>query len=193
MIVLTGGEPLMRNDLEQCGQALYDRGFPWGMVTNGLLLSKKRFTGLEQAGLRSISVSLDGFEESHNRMRGRSESFKGALNAINIIVQSNLDVAFDVVTCVIQWNFSELPVLKEMLIKMGVKAWRLFAVFPIGRAAGNKNLQLDTAQFKGLFEFIHETRTEGRIKTDYGCEGFLGNYETEVRDNFFFCRAGTTI
>ena len=45
----------------------------------------------------------------------------------------------------------------------------------------------------GIFDFINDTRKEGRIKADYGCEGFLGNYETEVRDSFFFCRAGVTI
>ena len=193
MIVLTGGEPLMRNDLEQCGQALYDRGFPWGMVTNGLLFNKKRFMKLEQAGLRSITVSLDGFEEAHNRMRGHNESFKNALDAVRIIAQSDFDIVYDVVTCINQWNLNELPALKELLIEIGVKAWRLFTVFPIGRAAENKNLQLDVVQFKQVFDFIYETRKEGRIKIDYGCEGFLGNYETEVRDNFFFCRAGVTI
>jgi len=192
MIVLTGGEPLMRNDLELCGQALYDRGFPWGMVTNGLQFSKKRFIKLEQAGLRAITVSLDGFEESHNRMRGHNESYKNALNAVKIIAQSDFDIVYDVVTCVNQWNINELSALKEMLIEIGVKAWRIFTIFPIGRAAENKNLQLDPVQFKQVFDFIHDTRKEGRIKLNYGCEGFLGNYETEVRDTFFFCRAGVT-
>ncbi|MCL2878896.1 MAG: TIGR04133 family radical SAM/SPASM protein, partial [Treponema sp.] len=193
IVVLTGGEPLVRNDLAQCGQALYDRGFPWGMVTNGMLLDKKRFAALERAGLRSITVSLDGLEESHNRLRGSGESYKNALNAIRMIAQSNSGVVYDVVTCVNQWNLGELPALKELLIEIGVKAWRLFTIFPIGRAADNTNLQLDSAQFKQVFDFIRDTRTEGRIKTDYGCEGFLGNYETEVRDSFFFCRAGVSI
>jgi len=193
MIVLTGGEPLLRNDLEQCGHALYERGFPWGIVSNGFILDKKRFEKLEQAGLRSITVSLDGFEESHNRLRGHPESFKNAVNAIRMIAQSNYDVVFDVVTCANKWNLNELPKLKEFLIENGVKAWRIFTIFPVGRAAENKDLQLDAHQFKKLFDFISVTRKENLIKTNYGCEGFLGNYETEVRDNFFFCRAGITI
>jgi len=193
IVVLTGGEPLMRNDLEQCGKALYDRGFPWGMVTNGLLFNKKRFIKLEQAGLRSITISLDGFEESHNLMRGNSDSFDKALYAIRIIAEANSDIVYDVVTCVNQWNINELSALKELLIDTGVKSWRLFTVFPIGRAADNKNLQLNSEQFKQVFDFIHKTRKESRIKVEYGCEGFLGNYETEVRDNFFFCRAGITV
>ena len=193
MIVLTGGEPLMRKDLEQCGQVLHDRGFPWGMVSNGMLLNKKRFTRLEQAGLSAITVSLDGFEESHNRLRGHQESYANALNAIRIIAQSKTDLAFDVVTCVNHWNFNELHALKELLIETGVKAWRVFTICPIGRAADNQYLQLDSPQFKQVFDFIADARKEGSIKIDYGCEGFLGNYENEVRDGFFFCRAGVTI
>jgi radical SAM protein with 4Fe4S-binding SPASM domain len=48
-------------------------------------------------------------------------------------------------------------------------------------------------QFKELFEFIKATREEGLIKLNYGCEGFLGKYEGEVRDNFFICRSGINI
>ena len=35
-VIISGGEPLMRRDLEQCGRAIYEKGFPWGMVTNAL-------------------------------------------------------------------------------------------------------------------------------------------------------------
>ena len=43
MINVTGGEPLMRPDLERCGRAFYEREFPWGMVTNGLALTERRY------------------------------------------------------------------------------------------------------------------------------------------------------
>ena len=192
MIVLTGGEPLMRKDLEECGKELYNRGFPWGMVTNGYVLTKDRLISLLKSGLRSITISLDGLENSHNWLRGKDQSYIKALNAIGL-VSSVDDLVYDVVTCVNQKNFEELPKLKEMLINMGVKEWRLFTIFPIGRAKENDLLQLTSNQFKDLFEFIKKTRQEGMIKISYGCEGFLGNYEGEVRDNFFFCRAGINI
>ena len=48
-------------------------------------------------------------------------------------------------------------------------------------------------QFVELFDFIKDTRKEGEINASYGCEGFLGKYEAEVRDEFFFCRAGISI
>ena len=42
-------------------------------------------------------------------------------------------------------------------------------------------------------EFIRKSRKEGRIHVSYGSEGFLGNYEAEVRDTFFACRAGISV
>ena len=66
MIVLTGGEALLRKDLEKTGVSLYERGFPWGLVTNGMLLNKQRLDSLLHAGLRAVTVSLDGMKESHN-------------------------------------------------------------------------------------------------------------------------------
>ena len=46
LIVISGGEPLMRKDLVDVGEALYKRGYPWGMVTNGLALTEDRFRRL---------------------------------------------------------------------------------------------------------------------------------------------------
>ena len=191
MIVLTGGEALLRKDLEEIGRCLYEREFPWGFVTNGMLLDKQRLNGLLASGLRAVTVSLDGLEESHNWLRG-SNSFQKALQAIKLL-SAVPDLTFDVVTCVNQRNYHELSFIKELLIEAGVKAWRIFTIFPIGRAKENKELQLASNEFKALFDFIKQVRTENKILLNYGCEGFLGKYEGEVRDNFFICRAGINI
>ena len=85
-IIITGGEPLMREDLEKVGLALYRRGYPWGMVSNGLYLTKERLQRLMAAGLHSITISLDGFAEDHNWLRGHPESHHNALEAIKMLV-----------------------------------------------------------------------------------------------------------
>jgi len=192
MIVLTGGEALLRKDLEQIGMGLYSRGFPWGLVTNGMLLTPNRLNSLLDSGLRSITISLDGCEESHNWLRGAAKSYSSAIGAISLL-PAVPNLQYDVVTCVNQKNFQELDQVKELLISKGVKAWRVFTIFPIGRAKEHSELQLEPADFKKLFDFIVQTRKEGRIELNFGCEGFLGNYEREVRDNFFICRAGINI
>ena len=87
-------------------------------------------------------------------------------------------------------NQARLHELKNLLIGLGVKAWRLFSIFPKGRAENNPLLQLSPEEFKRMLDFIKQTRKEGIIKASYSCEGFLGDYEMEVRDTPFFCRAG---
>jgi radical SAM enzyme (rSAM/lipoprotein system) len=192
LIVFSGGEPLLRKDLEEAGLALYNRGFAWGMVTNGLLLDEKRLKSLINAGLRSITVSLDGFEDSHNWLRMNASSFKKAYHAISLLTKTS-NLRFDVVTCVHEKNIHELNSFKEFLVQTGLKEWRIFTIFPIGRAGTDADLQLSPQNFKALFDFIALTRKTSDIKLNYGCEGFLGAYEGEVRDNFFFCRAGINV
>ena len=192
MIVVTGGEPLMRKDLEECGRAIYQRGFPWGMVTNGLFLTRDRRDALMAAGLHSATLSLDGFATDHNWMRGNPHSFERAVEAIRMMVETPQLVS-DVVTCVNKHSLLRLPEMKEFLIGLGVKRWRIFTIVPMGRASTDQDLQLSNAEFRQVMDFIRATRKEGRIRLDYGCEGFLGNYEGEVRNHFFACQAGVTV
>ena len=164
-VVVSGGEPLMRRDLEECGRAIYEKGFPWGMVTNALHLTPQRWKGLLWAGIRQ---------------------------AIDMLVATG-GFVFDIVTCVNRRNYPKLDEIKDFLISKGVRRWRLFTVFPVGRAALDPMMRLTNEEFRGVFEYLKKTREEGRIQVDYGCEGFLGNYEGEVRTRFFSCQAGITV
>lgn len=192
MIVFTGGEPLLRNDLESVGMKLYQKGFPWGIVTNGMALNQKRLNSLMNAGLRAITISLDGLEESHNWLRGNVQSYFRAVNAIKLLPKTK-NLVYDVVSCINRKNFHELAQMRNLLINIGIKEWRIFTIFPVGRAKENPQLQLEPREFNGLFEFIKETRKDKKIRLNYGCEGFLGNYEKEVRDNLFHCQAGINV
>ena len=191
-IIISGGEPLMRKDIEECGAEIYRKGFPWGIVTNALHLTPERYQRLLASGMHSMAISLDGLEEDHNWMRGNENSFRMVSQAIDMLVATQ-NFVFDIVTCVTHRNYTKLDDIKEFLISKGVKRWRLFSVFPMGRAANDPMMHLDTEEFRGLFEYIKRTREEGRIRVDYGCEGFLGNYEGEVRNRFFGCQAGVTV
>ncbi len=191
-VVITGGEPLMRGDLEECAQEIKKRGYAWGMVTNGLALTPERFTKLMNAGLRSLTISLDGLEANHNLFRGNAHSFERAVRAIHMAA-SVKELTFDVMTCVNKKNLSELPQIHNMLVNLGVKRWRVSNVFPKGRAKDNPLFMLTNDEFRQTFEFIREAKKQGQINVNYDCEGFLGSYEKVVRDHPFFCWAGVNI
>lgn len=192
LVIVSGGEPLMRPDVAACGKRIYELGFPWGIVSNGRLMSPRKIDELLVSGMRSATISLDGFEPEHNWMRGTPDAFEHASRAIGILAKVP-DIGFDVVTCVNQRNFGTLEQFKEYLISIGLKRWRIFTIFPVGRAADDPELQLSGEQYRELMGFIERTRKEGRISLSYACEGFLGSYEGKVRDHMYTCQAGVSI
>lgn len=192
IVVMTGGEPLLRNDIELCGKEIRKRGIKWGIVSNGYLYNKEKHISLLNSGLGALTISLDGLEQSHNWLRNNNKSFSKVDEAIGLAVSSSR-LNFDVVTCVNQRNFPELTQIYNYLVNKGVKSWRLFTIVPIGRAKDHSELFLSNAQFKGLMDFICYLRKQKKIDVKFSCEGYVGKYETKVRDSFFFCRAGINI
>ena len=191
-VVLTGGEPLLRQDLEDCGRAIRKRGFRWSMVSNGYLYDELKHISLLNAGMGALTFSLDGMEENHNWLRNSKAIFKKVDKAIDLAVSSSR-LNFDVVTCVNQRNLSELQEIYDYLLHKGVKAWRLFTIAPIGRASAKEELMLKPGQLKRLMDFIVSKRSEKVMDVKFSCEGYVGQYESLVRDGFFFCRAGINI
>lgn len=200
-VSITGGEPLLRDDLEAVGREIIKRGYGWGIVTNGMLLTPQRFISLINAGMGSISFSIDGFEKEHTYLRINPQSYKKVCEGIKLAVdfqkQYGNRLIFDVITCVHSKNLEILPALRDDLIERGVTQWRIFSIFPEGRAEHN-DLSLTKEEYKKLMDFIVETRSykdkSGRsIHLNYACEGWLGNYELKARDYFFFCRGGINV
>lgn len=191
-VIFTGGEALLRPDLEACGLELYRRGFPWGLVSNGCLLDESRLERLRCSGIHSVTISLDGLESDHDWMRQTPRGFQRATRAIALLAKAP-DLLWDVVTCVNPRNYGQLEELERYLLQLGVGRWRLFSIFPMGRASGDPDLQLSNEQFVGVLEFVRRVRAKGRIHCSYACEGYLGPYEDEVRDSPYYCRAGVEI
>lgn len=195
MVAVTGGEPLIRKDLFEILSEVSNMGFPWGMVTNGMLVNEAIVEKCAEAGMKTVSVSLDGLEESHNRLRNNELSFNRAINALKLFTSSQKFNVIDAITCVNTDNIDELEGIYKLLKEVGVNGWRLFTIFPKGRAEINKELVFNSDLLKKLFKFIKEKReSDNEMHISYSEEGYLGcDWEKEVRDDFFFCGAGVNI
>ncbi|MDD5308064.1 MAG: radical SAM protein [Deltaproteobacteria bacterium] len=195
-LVFTGGEPLCRAGIFDIMKRARDRGFAYGMVTNGFGLTAPHVRTLVDLGLMSATVSLDGGRESHDWLRGTRGSFERAMTAIRALCREDLRF-FDVVTCVNPRNLTELPRVLDLLREAGVRAWRLFSIFPKGRARDNPELLLSCRQVKELLAWIGDTRRalEGSgFAVDFSCEGYLPpRVDRAVRSEPYFCRAGISI
>lgn len=191
MINVSGGEPLMRRDLFEIMSFADRLGYKWGMVTNGTLLDEERILGLKKSRIRTISVSIDGPEEVHDRIRSFPGSFKKIVQNIKKLSEIRTLETVMVTTVVSKHNLSWLPNICELLCKLPVQVWRIGPVDPIGRASEQENLLLDAGEMRQLFAFIKECRRSSLpFQTVTSCSHYLGDYELALREHFFQCVAG---
>jgi len=195
MIAVTGGEPLLRRDIFEVMRYANELGFSWGMVTNGTLITPEIVSQMQKAKMSTISVSLDGLEKNHNWLRRSQNAFKNTVKGLELLVASNNFELVEVITCVNQRNLNELEEIYQLGSDLGIDAWRLFTISPIGRAKNNPELFLNGQQFYYLLEFIKkERKNKKKLKPSFSDEGFLGlEYEGEVRDQLFYCWAGISV
>ena len=194
--VITGGEPLMHPDLLKITKTIKDCGMKWGMVTNGMLLTEKKLNTLINNGLNSITLSLDGLEDAHNKIRNSKIAFKKVQIALEVIGKADLQLK-DVVTCVYPPNLNQLDDIAQMLIEKNIPAWRLFRIFPSGRAYNNDELLLTYEQTWQMLNWIKDNKkkyAKKGLNINLSCEGWVPfDVDKEVRDTPFFCRAGVNI
>lgn len=120
---ISGGEPLLRkNDVLELIKEAKKRGLFVTLVTNGSLLDKKTCKDLFESGLDVVTISLDGLEKTHDKIRGKS-SFKKIITGLcNIqeLRQKNRFVS-NVVTVVMKHNYKELIGVYKLASKYGVE------------------------------------------------------------------------
>jgi radical SAM protein with 4Fe4S-binding SPASM domain len=196
MLVLTGGEPLCHPALWEIAAGLRRHDLAWGMVTNGYAVNEKTVSRLVKEGMRSVTVSVDGLAATHDWLRGRKGSYDRAMRAVRLFAGSKVP-AFDVVTCVHPRNLAELPQVMQALRAAGVRQWRLFNIFPRGRARAVSKLLLSDGQVHELFAWLARIRKElagSDFAADFCCEGYLPPaVDRAVRDEPYFCRSGICI
>ena len=188
-LCITGGEPLLRRDFFEIMGYAHSLGFQWGMTSNGTLIDRETAAKLEECGMGTISVSLDGMKGSHDAFRRTPGGWDAAVRGINALIEQNAFQEIQVTTVIHKGNIEELDELYDYLCGVDIDSWRLATIEPIGRAL-DAGLSLDAEDYRWVLDFIRAKRAENMPVT-YGCTHYLGaHYEREVRDWYFLCNAG---
>lgn len=190
MLCITGGEPLLRKDFFDIMAEAKKFGFRWGMTSNATLIDDVAAKELKRCGMGTISVSIDGLEETHDSFRRTKNGYKKAMGGIESLLRIGGFKAIQVTTVVTHENIGQLDELYRIFSDMDIDSWRVINIEPMGRALEYPELILTKDDYITLFEFIRNKRIAGEPVT-YGCSHYLGKeYEREVRDWYYLCTAG---
>jgi heme b synthase len=132
VLILTGGEPLLREDIFEIASYGTRKGMRVVVAVNGTLLSVEKARAAKQAGIQRVSISLDGATaEAHDHFRGVIGAFAGAMEGINYLKEAGL--AFQINTTVTKRNLGKIEDILQLAIEVGAVAHHIFLLVPTGR------------------------------------------------------------
>ena len=189
-LCITGGEPLLRRDFFQIMSYAHKLGYRWGMTSNATLIDQNVAHRLAECGMGTVSVSIDGLEETHDRLRGMIGGYRRAMRGIQCLIDEHAFRNVQVTTVINHQNIDELDALFAIMDQIDIDSWRVIHLEPIGRALKRPELMCTKEDYIRLFDFIREKRKQG-YPLEFGCSHYLGlDYEAEVRDWYWLCNAG---
>ena len=164
-LTVTGGEPLLRDDVHDILRYSSGKGFRTLLATNGLLLSQHAVDLLEEMENVSVQISLDGASDAvHDSFRGIDGSFDKAIQAIERCVRANMDASVSMTLT--RHNIADLPQMIALGHSLGVRTVKLRRFVASGQGFQNLTcLDLSATEMQRLVEFYLSQRAsmEGKI------------------------------
>ncbi|MDG4474911.1 radical SAM/SPASM domain-containing protein [Thiovibrio frasassiensis] len=132
VVVLSGGEPLLRADVFEIAQYGTDLGLRMCLATNGTLVTQEICGKIKAAGIRMVSLSLDGASAAvHDNFRNQPGAFAGTINAAKLFKENG--ISFLINSSFTKRNQEEIPKIYHLAKELGATAWYMFMIVPTGR------------------------------------------------------------
>ena len=181
MLILTGGEPLLRDDLEILARHARDRGATVVVGTNGTRLTDDRIESLKEAGVQGVAVSIDSLEARyHDRFRHGAGSLEDTMSAVERLRRHHLD--FVIQTTLTRGNRAEIGQIAEWSAEMGAVSFNLYFIVATGRAEGMPGLTPEEND-EALLELVElERKYRGRMMVRSKCQPQLMRHVLEAGD-----------
>ena len=168
IIILTGGEPLLREDIFDIAAYGTKKGLRMVMAPNGTLITETIAKKLLDCGIKRISISLDGATaESHDRFRKVDGAFDGAVKAMKIAKRVGLE--FQVNTTITKTNLDQIPKIQQLAVNAGAVAHHIFLLVPTGRGKYIVDNAITSAEYEETLNWFYDQRDNTPLELKATC------------------------
>lgn len=169
VIVLSGGEPLVRADVFEIASYAKSKELPVALATNGTLITPKIAQAIKESGIRRVSVSIDGPDAaSHDRFRQAYGSFDAALQGIEYLKRDG--IPFQINTTVTKQNVDQIPAILKLAVSRGAAALHIFLLVPTG--CGKEiadDEMIEPAEYERVLNWLYDRSKDSKINLKATC------------------------
>jgi radical SAM protein with 4Fe4S-binding SPASM domain len=166
IFVISGGEPLMRDDVFDIAAYATRRSLRAVISPNGTLITRDIVERMKRAGIKRVSVSIDGScAARHDAIRGVPGAFDEAVRGVRFCRDGDLPVQIN--TTVMRQNEDDLAAVHDLAVSLGAAAWHVFMLVPTGR--GRIDDELTPQGYEDLLNWIYEEAQDSPIPLRVTC------------------------
>ncbi|CAI2765511.1 radical SAM/SPASM domain-containing protein [Flavobacterium collinsii] len=136
-ISIIGGEAFLRKDWIEIIERIHQSGIECSMQSGAYNLNEERIISAKKAGINNIGVSIDGMPDTHNKIRGRRDSFEHAVNCLALLKKHNITSSVN--TVITKRSKNEMNELLDVLIENNVKNWQIQLAVAMGNAVDHSD------------------------------------------------------
>ncbi len=168
IIILTGGEPLLRDDIFDIAKHGHALGLKMVMAPNGTLITAAVAQKMAASGIRRISASIDGATKAfHDRFRGVDGAFDAAIQGIEHVKRAGIE--FQINTTVTQANLDQIPRILELAEQLGAAAHHIFLLVPTGRGKYIVDQAIDAEAYEATLNWFYDQRDRTTLQLKATC------------------------
>ena len=168
IVILTGGEPLLRPDIFDIAKYGTGKGLRMVMAPNGTLITEAYAEQMADSGIKRISISIDGAtKESHDHFRGVKGAFEGALSGIKLAKEAGVE--FQINTTITKTNLDQIPKIQELAVKLGAVAHHIFLLVPTGRGKYIVDQEITANEYEDTLNWFYDQREKAPLQLKATC------------------------
>jgi len=176
VLILSGGEPLLRPDIFDISRRAKDMGFYVGLSTNGTLIDTDNIAAIEAAGYDYVGISIDGNRETHDRFRRRQGAWDESIRGIRMCLERGIKVGMRFTMT--EDNAAQLPDMLQLMEAEGVNKFYLSHLNYAGRGNRNRDSDVQLSVSRSAMDLLFEEALLD-VQRGGGLEYVTGNNDAD--------------